>query len=115
MEPEDYVKAHMQEWAREIKGRIPPEHGFVLLVFPFGPGGITQYIANADRLDVVQAMREHIAMVTEETFATHQDQKGKEGFDAWWAFQLKRAQTVTTPRELAYDAFVAGMVYANED
>jgi hypothetical protein len=115
MTPEDYIRKEMQGWAAEIKGWIPPEHGFVLLVFPYGPGGIMQYVANAERLDVVQAMREFIAMVDKETFATDQEDQGKEGFDAWWEIQLKRASYGATPKELAYDAFVAGMIWSHED
>jgi hypothetical protein len=112
MTDEEYVKDHLRDIARYIDGEIPMEHGFILLVFPFGPGGVIQYIANCDRSDAVQAMREWIAMTTGETVWTDSANAGKEGFEAWLEQQLVRhAGEAAGPElqsQLLYDAWVAG-------
>jgi hypothetical protein len=40
---------------------VPPGYGFTLLLFSFGPGGHMFYTSNANRDDMVRAMREFIA------------------------------------------------------
>jgi hypothetical protein len=117
MTTEDYLKDKLKDLAREIDGQIPMEHGFVLLVFPFGPNGILQYIANCHRADVAQAMREWIALVQGEQFGTDQGESEKEMFGAWLESEKERIKTRGTPpsvEEFAYDAFVAGMAYQQE-
>ena len=43
-----------------IDEKLPEKWGFILLAFPFGLGGRTNYVANADRADVVRSMYEFI-------------------------------------------------------
>lgn len=118
MTAEDYIRDHLKDMARYIDGEIPQGYGFILLVFPFGDGGIIQYVANARRLDAMQAMHEWIAMNTAETYGTDAGDKGKEGFEAWFAGQLARykASNAEKPSEdpadikqWCYDAWMAGM------
>ncbi len=53
------------EWSRRIgrkmKQQLPPGVGFALLVFDFGEKGNLAYVSNADRADMLVAMREFIA------------------------------------------------------
>lgn len=112
MTDEEYVKDKLRDLARHIDGQIPMEHGFILLVFPYGPGGSMQYIANARRLDAIQAMREWIAKNTDDAiFATDAENKGTEGFDTWFAQQLLRYPEEAVGPEVKrwlYDAWFAG-------
>src|SRR5882757_1677120 len=115
LSPDDYIKGKLQELARQIDDRIPDKHGFVLLVFSFGPGGTMQYAANAGRLHVVQAMREFIALNTERMYGTDiADDVGKERFEPWWReFQKRqdprRASYGIDLKEACYDAYMAGL------
>lgn len=62
---DDYLKteSHMRELAQQIE-RMNGEalggdrKGFVLIVFGFGAPGVSNYISNAARSDVVKALRE---------------------------------------------------------
>ena len=64
------VRERLQELAQYIAVVLPPNTGFVLLAFDFGPGGRTEYVSNADRQDVVKLLREFIAK-TEGTWGKH--------------------------------------------
>jgi hypothetical protein len=44
--------------ARIIKDELPPDAGFTLLVYNFGPNGYMTYSSNANREDMVAAMIE---------------------------------------------------------
>lgn len=44
--------------ARAIGSLLPPDYGFALLVFSFGPGGFLTHVSNADRSDMVKVLRE---------------------------------------------------------
>jgi hypothetical protein len=62
-------------------------------------------------------MREWIAMVQGESYATDQGESGKEMFGAWLESQKERIKTRGNPpsvEEFAYDAFVAGMAHQQE-
>ena len=62
--------------------------------------------------------------MTKENYGADQGEKGKEGFEAWWQQELGRKIVIgedkpmntnlSTIKELAYDAFVAGMVWSVE-
>lgn len=113
MTDEEYVRDKLKDLARHIDGQIPLEHGFILLVFPFGPEGTLQYIANGRRLDAIQAMREFIAKNTDdETFGTDAPEKSIEGFEAWFAQQQVRHSDEPvghdSMKRFLYDAWVAG-------
>jgi len=45
---------------RELKGHAR-KTGFVLMVFPFGEGGRTNYISNANRAQVLTLLKEQVA------------------------------------------------------
>jgi hypothetical protein len=44
-----------------IDGEVPVGMGFAVLLFDFGPGGALYYISNAERADMITAMKEFIA------------------------------------------------------
>ncbi len=54
------VTDRMQETARMVAATLPPNTGFVVLAFDFGPGGRLEYISNANRADVLNALQEFI-------------------------------------------------------
>ena len=54
------VRADLQALANHVDRQLPYGWGFVVLAFPFGEGGRMNYIANAERADVVRAMYEFI-------------------------------------------------------
>jgi hypothetical protein len=60
------VRSDLQALAQHVDRQIPYGWGFVILVFPFGSGGRMNYVANADRADVVRAMYEFIEATKEE-------------------------------------------------
>jgi len=53
------IRERLQETARLISVSLPPNTGFILMAFDFGPGRL-EYISNAERADVVKLMREFI-------------------------------------------------------
>lgn len=66
--PDKGTVAFMQTLAAAIDEILngpkrPKENGFVLLVFPFGAeeGQRTNYVSNADRKDIVVALKEIVA------------------------------------------------------
>lgn len=59
-EEDQKVRADLQALARHVDKQLPYGWGFVVLAFPFGAGGRMNYIANAERADVVRAMYEFI-------------------------------------------------------
>lgn len=56
--------------ANKIRTDLPPGAGFALLVFDFGPRGFMAYISNAEREDMIRALREQIARLEAGTSAT---------------------------------------------
>jgi hypothetical protein len=110
MTPEEYVKEKLQDLGKAVDDQIPVNYGFVLLVFPFGSGGLMQYVANCGRADATQMMREWIAVTDEKTYGTDQEESPT-GFDLWWAAQNKRwheGNAVQSVKQWCYDAYVAG-------
>jgi len=55
-------KEYLRELARIIDSKLPDNFGFILMCFPFGddPGQRLRYVSNADRKDVINAMKEFI-------------------------------------------------------
>ena len=54
------MREDLQAIARTVDGQLPYGWGFVVLAFPFGADGRMNYVANAQRADVVRAMYEFI-------------------------------------------------------
>jgi hypothetical protein len=65
------VRNNLQGLARTIDRQLPVGCGFVLLAFPFGADGRMNYVANANRSDVVRLMYEFIE-TTKEQWAEHE-------------------------------------------
>lgn len=114
------VKTRMQEIGRHVHSRIPEGWGFVVFCFQYGGHGEMHYVASTTRrLDIVQAMREWIA-VTEEGYAFHEPDEETEvgyAFKGWWRQQLQRPvhpDGLPPVDELCYDAFVAGMEFESK-
>jgi len=57
----------MERTAREVGrllgGHMPAGCGFALFVFEYGPGGWLTYMSNAERADMVNALKEFLVRV----------------------------------------------------
>lgn len=73
--------ASMEAKAREVGlliGPVMPEGaGFCLFVFSFGDGGWMTHVSNADRADLVKAMREWLERA-EASLEDHDNDRGTE-------------------------------------
>ena len=69
------VRSDMQRLAKHLDSQLPYGWGFVFLAFPFGQGGRLNYVANADRPDVVRVMYEFIER-SKEQFGEHLTEEG---------------------------------------
>ena len=65
----ELVKGKMQKIARKVDEELPNGYGFVVLAFNFGESEDNEmmYVSNANRQDIVKAMKEWIEK-TEENF-----------------------------------------------
>jgi hypothetical protein len=81
------VRADLAALGRYVDHQLPYGWGFVVLAFPFGADGRMNYIANAERADVVRAMYEFIE-ATKEKWAEHEPELGAAAEDE----QLGRAR-----------------------
>ena len=81
------VKADLQRLGRLIDAQLPFGWGFVVLAFPFGAEGRMNYLANAERSDVVRAMYEFIE-ATKEQWGQHEPELDSSAEDE----QLGRAR-----------------------
>lgn len=54
-------KADLNDVAKALENLFP-ERGFTLFIFDWGPGGTFDYVSNANREDVLSALKEFIAM-----------------------------------------------------
>jgi hypothetical protein len=120
MEGEGEVRANLKDMGRYLAGQLPPGWHFALLIASAGEGGVTLYIANIDRNDVIQLMREFIAVQREErNWRRHRSEMEaqepqleiEDEFDGWWANQMKRAPNYSgnaKMQEMCRDAFIAG-------
>jgi hypothetical protein len=59
------VRRALQALARHVERQLPYGWGFVVLAFPFWADGRMNYVANAQRADVVRAMYEFIEATKE--------------------------------------------------
>lgn len=110
MSPEEEI---LQNLGRQIKGQIPEGFGFILLIAQLGEKGTLLYTASVDRMDALQAMREFIAVQSEERNWQREmpDLEIEEEFERWWLSQLKRAPSYSANRkirEMCRDAFLGG-------
>lgn len=53
----------MRRLGRKIDSKLPKGFGFALLVFPFNRPGIANYISNADRQTMIEALKEKIKVL----------------------------------------------------
>lgn len=55
-------KNYLRELARLVDSKLPDNHGFILLTFPFGddPDSRVTYTSNANRKDAIAALKEFI-------------------------------------------------------
>lgn len=53
-------KIAMQKMAESVAKMLPKDMGYTLLVFPFNRPGISNYISNANRVDMIKALRETV-------------------------------------------------------
>ena len=121
---EQKVREDLQAIARDLKGRVPPKWGFMFMAFPFGAGGNLLYVVNCNREDAVQTMREFIAKNTPKEFGTDAGETDADKiFERWWQKEISRIKEwvdgrtqseMTAIRQLAFDAFMAGMVWSVE-
>ena len=98
---------------------VAGSYGFAFLAFEFGPGGRLLYVANTQRADIVEAMREFISS-TERRFAEHVPDEelspAREAFQKWLALQKHRVAWITDEQEaMLLNAFIAGAEYAKEN
>lgn len=120
MDQEQKFREGLQGIARELKGHLPPKWGFIFMAFPFGAGGNLVYVGDCDRQDAVQTMREFIAKNTPKEFGTDAGETDADKiFDRWWNTEIGRIDGKcptewATVRQLAFDAFMAGMVWSVE-
>lgn len=54
------IEEALYQVGQELKKRCPPGVGFALLMFDFGEGGGMFYASNAQRVDMIKAMKEFI-------------------------------------------------------
>lgn len=59
-EAEEIVKSKLQGIAKKVNDELPTGFGFVVLSFSFNKPGLMMYVSNANREDIVQAMKEWI-------------------------------------------------------
>lgn len=56
-------KDYLRIMGRTLADKLPDNHGFLLLTFPFGEGGDgsrVAYISNADRVDAINVLKEFL-------------------------------------------------------
>lgn len=59
-EIEEIVKGRLQSIAKKVNNELPKGFGFIVLSFAFNNPGQMMYVSNANREDIVQAMKEWI-------------------------------------------------------
>lgn len=55
-------REYLREMARLLEAKLPDNHGFILLTFPFGddPGNRLNYTSNARREDAINVLKEFL-------------------------------------------------------
>jgi hypothetical protein len=70
--PEFMDKQYLALAAKEIGVKFPDNHGFILLVLPFGESGRTNYISNCQREDAIKVLKEFLFRIgAEEDWMKH--------------------------------------------
>jgi len=57
---DEKAEAMLKEIGELLRSACPKGYGFSLLIFSFGAGGNMFYTSNADREDMIRAMKEFI-------------------------------------------------------
>ena len=60
--PRAEIEDFLRTQASQLKNELPKGYGFALLIFDFGPDGFMSWMSNAEREDMVRAMKEFIAL-----------------------------------------------------
>lgn len=108
LEKEDaLVKANMQKLAKLVNEQLPVGWGFVVLAFSFGADGRMNYVANANRQDVVRAMYEFIE-ATKAQWGEHEPQQSAAAEDE----QLARARQQVAKQEREIEVLKAALAKA---
>lgn len=55
--------AFMRKLAERIRPKLPKGFGFALIVFPFNRPGISNYISNANRESMIEALEEKVKIL----------------------------------------------------
>lgn len=63
---DDELKSILKEIADIIGRSLPPGHGFMLCFFSRGSGGYMNYLSNANRSDMREALKELIGVLDKE-------------------------------------------------
>jgi hypothetical protein len=112
----DEIRGRLQEIGRSVKGELPKDWAFLLLVAPIGEvKGVTLYLSTMQRADALQVMREFIATQREERNWFQEvktDSLTVEDFDQWWEQQLKRGMENWTLKQACKEAFDGGKAAA---
>jgi hypothetical protein len=60
--PQEEVKRRLHDIAHAVDERLPAGYGFIVLAFPFGEGPEQRlnYVANAERADCINMMKEFL-------------------------------------------------------
>lgn len=119
MSQEDQIRADLKDIGRTMGQTLPAGYGFVVLIMGTAQKDNNMlYIANVKREDVLQMMREFIAVNREERAWTREnvDPEMREEFEQWFAGQLERtgypeAEEVDL-EAWARDAFIGGRASA---
>lgn len=53
-------KDYLQEAAKAVQARLPDQHGFILLVTPFGEGKRLVYVSTFERSDALNVLKEFL-------------------------------------------------------
>jgi len=61
-------KEYLREMAKLVEAKLPDQHGFILLAFPFdgGEGQRVIYTSNANRADAINVLKEWLFMIGED-------------------------------------------------
>jgi hypothetical protein len=113
---EAQIKSQMRRLGRLVKSHLPPGSGFVILAFSHGVAGEgkrTHYVANCNRADVAQLMREWLANVDEHNAwkdVPTGETKNELSFERWWAQRELEEDLNPRIRQAAFEAWTAARI-----
>lgn len=67
-------KEYLKNMGKLLRDKLPDNHGFILLTFPFGddPGSRVAYMSTADRRDAINVLKEFLIKASgEEEWLKH--------------------------------------------